>query len=255
VTASAEPVPPLAAGGCQVWWGDAADAGPRHDALLAADDLTRRDRLTRPADRRRLTAAWAVARVLLGAAVGVPPARVRIDRTCPGCGAQHGKPRLLDDPAVQFSVSHSGDVVVVAVHRGGAVGVDVEEIGRFGPAELDLLAGQVLAPEERGCLRAVPAGERAAAFTTYWVRKEAVVKLTGEGLTAAPDTVVVSPPHEAPRLLVRRTADGGPAAVALHTLRPPAGFAAALAVAEPGGCTVTERDAGPLLRTTAASAR
>jgi 4'-phosphopantetheinyl transferase len=230
-----------------VWWAAAGDAGPQHDVLLAADDLARRQRLTRPADRQRLTAAWAVTRLLLGAEVGLPPAQVRIDRTCPGCGAQHGRPRLLDDPGVQFSVSHSGDRVVVAVHRGGPVGVDVEEIGRFGPEELEVLAGQVLAPCELACLRSLPAAARPAAFTTYWVRKEAVVKMTGEGLTAAPDEVVVSPPHELPRLLRWEPSAVRPAEVGLHPLSAPPGFAAALAVAGTGGCAVVERDAGPVL--------
>jgi 4'-phosphopantetheinyl transferase len=237
--------------GCQVWWAGAADTGPGHDALLADDDLARRDRLTRPADRQRLTTAWAVARLLLGAEVGVEPARVRIDRTCATCGGRHGRPRLLDDPAVHFSVSHSGDRVVVAVRRGGPVGVDVEEIGRFGAGELDLLAGQVLAPCERACLRDLPPDARAAAFTAYWVRKEAVVKMTGEGLAAAPDAVVVSPPHEPPRLLRWEPSAVRPAEVGLHTLHPPPGFAAALAVAGPDGGAVVERDAGPLLRAAA----
>jgi 4'-phosphopantetheinyl transferase len=242
-------VPALVPRVCQVWWARPADVGRDADALLAPADLERRARLVHVADRQRLTAAWALTRTVLGAAVGASPTVLQIDRTCPECGGRHGKPRLLDDRNVQFSVSHSGDRVAVAVQRGAPVGVDVEKIGRFAAGQLDLLADHVLAAEERAELRRWPPSARPAAFTTYWTRKEAVLKATGEGLGEAVVSTVVSPPSSPPRLLRRGVPAGRTALpIGLHALLAPPGYVATLAVAGPEPSSVVERDASVVLR-------
>ncbi|MGY1621450.1 4'-phosphopantetheinyl transferase family protein [Geodermatophilus sp. SYSU D00965] len=238
----------LAAGGLrpgavQVWWAATSTLRPEHDVLLAPADLERRARLARAEDRQRSTAAAAVVRAVLGTALAVHPAELGIDRTCPECGAAHGKPRLRDAPEVHLSVSHSGSCVVVAVQAGSPVGVDVEEVGRFDPRELDELAEAVLAAEERDQLARRPAAARAQAFTTYWTRKEAVLKATGQGLGATLDELVVSAPSEPPRVL--RWAGAG--AVWLRDLPAPPGFAGALAGLGSPPAEVAHRDAGLLL--------
>jgi 4'-phosphopantetheinyl transferase len=227
-------LPPLAPGVCRVWWARAGDVDARHDALLAPDDLARRARLRREADRRLLTAAWALARIVLGDVLGVPPAEVPVDRTCPRCGEPHGRPELAGVPGPRFSVSHSGDCVAVAVCRSAPVGVDVEALGRFGPAELADVAAAVLAPGEH-------AGS-ARGLTTTWTRKEALLKATGEGLSSPLDRVVLSAPDAPPRVL---RWDGGPAR--LHDLHPPAGHVGALAVLGHAPQRVVEDDGAPLL--------
>jgi 4'-phosphopantetheinyl transferase len=238
----------LAAGGLrpgvvQVWWASTSGLRPEHDALLAPADLARRGRLARAEDRERSTTGVAVVRAVLGTALGVPPAELAIDRSCPACGADHGKPRLVDAPDLHVSVSHSGSVVVVAVRTGSPVGVDVEEVGRFGPGELDVLAGETLAAEERDQLARRPVAGRPPAFTTYWTRKEAVLKATGQGLGAPLGDLVVSAPSDPPRVL--RWTGAGP--VWLRDLPAPPGFAGALAGLGPPPADVAHRDAGPLL--------
>ncbi|NYJ07939.1 4'-phosphopantetheinyl transferase family protein [Petropleomorpha daqingensis] len=193
---------------CQVWWARTSDASPALDGLLAADDLARRARLRQDGDRRRTTVATAVARSLLGTALGVAPAEVPIDRTCPECGAPHGKPRVAGGP--QFSVSHADDVVVVAVHAARAVGVDVEAVARCTPDLAAVLPGHAAGPE---------------ALARAWVRAEAVAKATGQGLGG----------------------EAAPARVALVDLPAPAGFAAALAVLGSGPVRVHTHDAAGLL--------
>jgi 4'-phosphopantetheinyl transferase len=239
------PLPTLVPGECQIWWARSDDVDPRHDALLAPADLQRRARLRQAADRFRLTAAAAVVRVLVGAHAGVPPGELLIDRTCPGCGDQHGKPRLPHLSGVHFSVSHSADCVVVAVGLDGPLGVDVEEVGQFDPAELECLAAYTLAAEERSELAREPAERRARAFTTYWTRKEALVKATGEGIGVLLDSIVVSPPSSPPRMLRWHGRDE---AVSLHALHPPDGIVGTLAVVGGPPARISEHDAGPLLR-------
>jgi 4'-phosphopantetheinyl transferase len=235
------PLPALVPGVCHVWWTRPGDADPLHDALLAPADLLRRAQLRLPADRHRLTTAAAVLRLVVGAHAGVPPARVEIDRSCPGCGGQHGKPRV---PGLHVSVSHSAGAVAVAVGRDGPVGIDVEQIGQHDLAQLDRLAALVLAPEERAELSSLPGPARARGFTTYWTRKEALVKATGEGLDAPLDCVVVSRPSDPPRLL---RWEGRVPAASMHALDAPDGVVGTLAVLGAHPVRVVEHDAGPLL--------
>ncbi len=231
-------------GVCQVWWACPGDVRPEHDTLLGDADLARRARLTRPADQQRLTAGAAVARLLLGTALGTPPAALRIDRTCTFCGAPHGRPRLLDAEGLHFSISHSGQCVAVAVLLGSPVGVDVEEVGRIAPGEVGELANCALPGREREHLARLPAAQQPWAFTVSWVRREAVLKATGQGLSVPPDEFVLTPPSTPPRVLHR----DGPEPVWVHDLPAAAGFVAALAGVGPAPDDVVHRDAGPLLR-------
>jgi len=103
------PDPAPLPGVCQVWWARPGDVRPEHDALLGEADLVRRARLACPADRQRLTAGAAVARLVLGAALGTPPAALRIDRTCHACGSPHGRPRLADAVRVRRVSARQAD--------------------------------------------------------------------------------------------------------------------------------------------------
>ncbi len=239
-------VPVLNPGECQVWFARSDDARAAHDTVLHPSDVARRARLRRSADRRRSTVAAAIVRIVVGAHLGIAPAEVPVDRTCAGCGAAHAKPRLPRSLGVQFSVSHSGGCVAVAVSARGEVGIDVEEIGRLDAALLSSLGDVTLAESERAELALYPADQRGWAFTTYWTRKEAVLKATGDGLLASVSELVVSPPSSRPRVL--RWAGHPTAALTLHTVRPPGGWVGALATLGEPPDLIVERDAGPMLR-------
>ena len=147
-------------------------------------------RLRRAADRDRYLTAHHLARVVTGEALGRSSRDVAFDRTCPRCGAQHGRPVVVDTPAGRagsrapsISLTHSGDVVGVALRLGGCVGLDVEEPWPDGGE--DRLAGMVRAPGE----------DRTIDLRGLWVTKEAVLKAAGLGLTEAMTEVVVTGGH------------------------------------------------------------
>jgi 4'-phosphopantetheinyl transferase len=154
-----------------VWW--AAPVAPANArglvALLDDHEHERLDRFRRPADQARYLAAHALVRLVLADAVGAPAAALVFDRTC-RCGAQHGKPVLPGGPG--FSLTHAGDLVGVAVHPGGDVGLDVEQVRELG--DLQAMAAHVCSPRESAA--------DAETFFTLWTRKEALLKAVGTGL-------------------------------------------------------------------------
>ncbi len=169
-----------------VWWARPLDpdAHPRLVALLDDHERTRMDTFRRPSDRHRYLAAHALARLVLAAHLGTDPSRIAMDRTC-RCGEQHGKPTLAASPeSPGFSLTHSGGLVGVALGP-GAVGLDVEQHRALA---VDGLADHVLSDAERAT---PPADE--ATFLATWTRKEALLKVTGDGLTSPMTAITLGP--------------------------------------------------------------
>jgi 4'-phosphopantetheinyl transferase len=186
----------LPSGVVQVWRARLPEARAHWAALLDDHERGRLGAFHREEDRSRFLLGSVLVRLVAGACQGVAPDRVAVDRRCPDCGRPHGRVRVA---GLHVSVSHSGECVLVAGLREAPVGVDVE---RVDPG-LDL-AGIVpltLAPPEEAILSTVDEPRRAAAFARYWCRKEALVKMTGDGLRTPLSSVVVTAPGERPRLL------------------------------------------------------
>ncbi|MEU0061586.1 4'-phosphopantetheinyl transferase superfamily protein [Streptomyces sp. NPDC006334] len=199
-----------------VWWAslrDARAAAPL-TALLDPVEHARHEAIARADDRGRFLLGCALSRIALGELLGVSPAEVPLRRVCPRCGGPHGKPRLAVPHGspfadVDFSVTHSGDVVGVAVARGANVGLDVEESGSGAALDVDTVAPVALTDAEIAALNAHPPAERASAFLRMWTRKEAVLKALGVGLTVPLRRLEVSVPPLPPKVMSwpdRRTA-------------------------------------------------
>ena len=208
-------------------WLAATDSGADEPyQWLSADERARAGRFVFARDRRRYIAARGVLRALLGRYLGLAPAAVGFRY-----GA-NGKPALAPGQAggLDFNVSHSADVAVVAISGAGQVGVDVEAI-RSLPDRDDLARG-LFTEAEYGALRALPSGLRDLGFFNGWTRKEAFVKATGEGLSRPlAGFEVTLAPGDAARLV---HVGGDRIEAARWTIRDlPAmpGFAGALAVA------------------------
>jgi 4'-phosphopantetheinyl transferase len=201
----------------EVWWARVGAAGRGAASLLDDDERGRLAVLHHAEARDRFVAAHALARLVLGRVTGTPPEALRFARTCRRCGGHdHGKPALVaeaGDAVARFSLSGAGDRVVVAVAGAGPmglagpVGVDVEPVDEAALAGVDEVA---LSPAERRALAREPTSRRAAARATWWVRKEAVLKATGHGLSVDPAGVVVTGPGEPPRLLAWPSAPSPP---------------------------------------------
>jgi 4'-phosphopantetheinyl transferase len=187
---------PRAAGTCRVWWASAHWGAGLVDLLQPAE-MARLAGFRRPEDRYRFVTGCVLLRLLLGELLDVDPGGVPLVRSCPSCGRSHGKPRLSGREGWDFSVTHSGDRVGVALARWRPVGVDVE---RVVPAAVEDIVDHLLTDEEARDLAEVPADLRATAIIRVWVRKEALVKAIGIGLRTELTGFAVGSPLRPPRV-------------------------------------------------------
>ena len=95
-----------------------------------------------------------------------------------------------DGSALHFSLSHSGSIAAVAVTTAGPVGVDVEYLRPI--SDWQSVARRFFSVKENSLLSTVQEGQRELAFYCCWTRKEAVIKATGDGLSAELDSFDVS---------------------------------------------------------------
>ena len=150
--------------------------------LLSAEETARARRFHFDRDRDRYVRGRGFLRSLLGQLCAQHPAELVF-----GTGPQ-GKP-FLQDHAVSFNLSHSRDLAVLAVSRMGPVGLDIEFIDR--QVDSAGLAQTCLAPHEAAVLDGLCTADRAPRFFAFWTAKEARMKLTGEGMSLPPHTIVL----------------------------------------------------------------
>ena len=143
-----------------------------------------------------------------------------------------GKPALArpGDSGLEFNLSHSNGLALLATSWGRAVGIDLEYQGK----ELDFLgiADRFFTPQELGQIRGQPeAATQRSAFFRGWARKEAFLKARGDGLWVGLDQFEVSIDPAAPARVVWTAWDPDEAGRwTLLDLDVAPGFAAALVV-------------------------
>lgn len=210
-----------------VWWFDtrAVTVTPAGLADLDRGERGRAEAFLFAADQHRYRVAHTMLRQLLASYTGTAPGQLPFDREpCPQCGSPSGKPVLRPGPGARavpaFSLTHSGDMLVIAV-AGRPVGVDVER-------DADrCVCSLVAALHPADAAEVAPLGERERhqAIITCWVRAEAVLKCTGQGVG-----------HGLGRFPVR---PGQPGDLSVHgctvrQLAAPPGYRAAVALAGSG---------------------
>lgn len=227
------PHPPLTPDSVHVWRVslDAERGFDESWSLLSADEQARAQRFHREQHRQRFVLAHGALRRILGGYLGARPHSLAF------VAGEHGKPALsLDEiggAEVQFNLSHSGDLALVAVTQSSPVGVDVERWKT--DMEHLAVAERFFSPAERAALQALGSHEHVIhGFFAAWTRKEAYLKATGMGIahglhhfdvTLAPDQPV--------RLLADRLDSGATERFRMAALAPADGYSAALVVGAP----------------------
>jgi phosphopantetheinyl transferase len=144
--------------GVQIWRASLDAPGWPGPERLPGPERERFEGFLRELPARRWVASrWALRRVLENY-LDQPAAAIELET------AELGKPHLRDGGELEFNLSHSAGLALVAVTHGRPVGVDVELI------------------EER----------RPLSFYEDWVRREARLKCLGVGLGAPPPPAEVA---------------------------------------------------------------
>lgn len=101
---------------------------------------------------------------------------------------EHGKPFLLEHPEIHFSLSHCREAVLCVVSD-RPVGADIESVREYHES----LVRYTMNDDEVADI--VHSACPALIFTRYWTKKEAVVKLSGEGLRSDMKNVLTGFPR------------------------------------------------------------
>ena len=140
-------------------------------------------------DRIQLIASRVVLAKLVNAALQLPDSRWRFGASHPGA-----KPKLdvADGRQLFVNLSHTHGCVVVALNANAEVGVDVE--AARGTLDLAGLAKLTMTEQEQSAI----SGDRQAEALFYrlWVRKEAVLKAFGWGVSVDPRTIDLLDPSK-----------------------------------------------------------
>lgn len=196
--------------------------------VLSPAEQTQAHGLRHPRRRQTFLAGRTLLRQWVSQVTGQPANRLTL-----GTGL-HGKPFLVEDPSLQFNLSHGGDWLALVLSDRPSVGIDIEPIRSRRP--LSQLCRRYLSEPEASTVLSLPPDQAQAQFLRYWTCKEAYVKGLGVGLTIPLKTVnlaLPTPQSTAPQCL--ETTQGLEPGWQIYQWQPTPGYAAALAVKAPGG--------------------
>ncbi|MBN8821444.1 MULTISPECIES: 4'-phosphopantetheinyl transferase superfamily protein [unclassified Spirosoma] len=138
---------------------------------LTFAEIERAKRFRRQEDQYRFVYGRRILRRLLGNYVGQPPGSIELTEGI------NRKPVFTNSPGWQFTISHSGDWILVAISTVW-VGVDLEKsVQSF---DFQGIVSQSFSKSEQQFVE--ESLNRVNAFYTVWTRKEALVKATAKGV-------------------------------------------------------------------------
>jgi 4'-phosphopantetheinyl transferase len=155
--------------------------------LLSPDERERAARFIFERDRRRYLVAHTALHDILSRYLAIEPAHLSFAL------GTNGKPKLpqaLAPSGIEFNLSHSNEMALLAVTHGHEVGVDIEHVRE--KFEFQDVAERFFTAKEVAAMRGLPATLQRQAFFKCWTSKEAFLKAKGTGLSGALDEVEIS---------------------------------------------------------------
>lgn len=155
-----------------------ADSFCRWD-LLSDDERQRASRLKSDELRRRFVTSRDILRSVIGKCLGLSARDVRF------AADTHGKPGVSGSKGstverLQFNLSHSENLLLIAVTFDHGIGVDIEMLrDDFDPLAV---AETHFSSREVAWLKSLPAIEHFPEFYRLWTMREAVAKCEGAGI-------------------------------------------------------------------------
>lgn len=174
-----------------IWQYPLSQLWPTAEGLLSADELQRAKRYYFERHRRRFIVARAMLRLILSRYLGIPPETLHFETNT------YGKPFLTHPTQIQFNLSHSQDLALLAIGQHYPMGIDIEF---FSSRPFRGMSEHMFSDQEINSYDKVTRSMRSLAFFHVWAQKEAFIKATGMGLsypTKTFDVPVVAPTNTA----------------------------------------------------------
>ena len=125
------------------------------DSLLNSDEKSRADRFYFNKHKRRFTTARAAMRIILARYLNTSPESLEFTYN------PQGKPSVINSQKLQFNLSHTSEIGMLAVGKGYPVGVDIEQ---YSARPYDGIAKTLFSEQELLGLHKAPLSLRAALF-------------------------------------------------------------------------------------------
>lgn len=182
-------------------------------SLLSADEQSRAQRFVRVQDQEKFVQVRGSLRKLLGQYVDRAGGDLQFDY------GEYGKPHLgksCNPLGLQFNVSHSHELALIAVTQASAVGIDVEQMNT--KVDFQGISHRFFAEAEHQMLRQQPSERQCPVFFQLWTRKEACIKAMGGSIAQALDQVDVSQGLDQSRITVKLMEKGNFQELHVHNL-------------------------------------
>ena len=166
-----------------IWKVDLKNIVPHQDSsrILSTDELDRAARMIDPLRRGRFLSARFALRNILSLYKHLPPEAIEFSY------GKYRKPfveqRTLNC-SISFNISHSSDLMLVALSNSCQVGIDLEK--EHSLTTKDWIIRQYFSQKDSYFFRNLPAEDRLSAFLLLWTLKEAHSKAIGSGFAEAP---------------------------------------------------------------------
>jgi 4'-phosphopantetheinyl transferase len=142
--------------------------------LLNDSERNRSQRFYFPKHQRRFTNAHGILRLIIGRYIDQLPTALEFTT------GPHGKPALSNDTMLQFNLSHSGEMALLAIGKHEPLGIDLEY---FSARPYLGIGDHLFSMQETQALLSTPAALKPLVFFNIWAQKEAFIKAIGLGLS------------------------------------------------------------------------
>lgn len=142
--------------------------------LLNSEEQARADRFYFNKHKRRFSTARAGMKIILARYLNMEPEHIEFTYNA------HGKPEIINSAKLQFNLSHSEDLALLAVGKGFPIGVDVE---KYSARPYKGIAKSLFSDQEYEEFIKVPRALIPTIFFHVWSQKEAFIKASGLGLS------------------------------------------------------------------------
>jgi len=142
--------------------------------LLSSDEQARASRFYFDKHRRRFATGRASLRIILSRYLNTSPDQIVFTYN------PQGKPEVYSTQKLQFNLSHSGDLAILAVGKHFPLGVDIEH---YSARPYLGMAKMLFSEKELIDFNKAPLALKPALFFHIWSQKEAFIKACGLGLS------------------------------------------------------------------------